>query len=212
MIDSFNKLSIAKYLEIKDILEEERDEYICMPRIIAVLNDLSEDEVSTLPLSQFKDMARHTGFLFTPMNAKAYAPKTLMINGREYEVTRDAKQLTAGQYIDFQTFGKMGDEYTYLPNMLACFIVPKGKRYGEGYDVMDMAETLKNHLDIYTASQILNFFGKASLKSIKRTLLYLETLLWRLRRKEKTPEIKEQIAQAETLMKEYKALLLNGRS
>ena len=82
--------------------------------------------------------------------------------------------MTVAQYVDFQTYWLQRDNMkNIIGNLLAIFIIPKGKKYNEGYDINQVVNDIMNNIDIMTAEEILFFFLSSYLISIKITLNYL---------------------------------------
>ena len=131
----------------------------------------------------------------------------LNINGRECVITKNVNKLTTGQYIDYQSYIAADDQEKYLANVLACFIVPKGMSYGDGYDTDEIATWLGENLSIQDAMNICFFFRKRYLKSINLTVTCLELSMKRLKRKEKSPEVKEKMEELTKKLTEYRTLL-----
>ena len=178
MITSYDKLTIGKYTEIQEILRSEYEDFIeVQPKIVAVLNDSTEQEVLNLPLSKYTDMVRQSAFVLEPPKLKGRSVVDLNINGRAFTFVRNIQDITASQYIDYQTLVTNKDNWKLLPNILACFLIPKGGKYCEGYDIADVIVWLKEHMDVYTAMDTCFFFRKKSLKSIKRSLRYSAALM-----------------------------------
>ena len=171
---TYYDLTIDKYLQIRQILIEHTGEDIeIQAELLAVLNECTVDDLLDLPLSEYKKKVRDIAFLSEPLDPKPQCPKSVTIDGEEYDVIRDVKKFTAGEYIDYETLIKSENFYEVIPNILACFIVPKGKNYGRDYDIMEVAEKIKNNLSIGFAMDVCFFFQMRSIRSINRMLDYL---------------------------------------
>ena len=158
---TYYDLTIDKYLQIKEILTEHTgDDLEIQAAILAVLNECTEDELLDLPLSDYQKKVADLTFLSEPLDPKPRCPKTITIAGVEYEVVRDVKRFTAGEYIDYQNLVKSDDFYSVIPNILACFFIPKGKNYGRDYDILEVAEKIKNNVSIGLAMDVCFFFQK----------------------------------------------------
>lgn len=178
MITSYDKLTIGKYTEIQEILHSEYEDFIeIQPRILAVLSDKTEDEVLNLPISKYAEMVQQSSFVLEPPKVKGRSLVDLNINGRIFCFVRNTQDITASQYIDYQTLVTKEDNWKYLSNILACFLVPKGGNYCEGYDIFEVVSWLNEHMSVYTAMDVCFFFRKKSLKSIKRSLRYSEAVM-----------------------------------
>lgn len=194
MIDNYNKLSIGKFMEIQDIDFTGMEEIDIQVSLIAILNDMTEDEVMDLPLNDYKDCVRKLKFLATKPEPKNKVPKAVKLDGKEYTVIKDIKEMTAGQYIDYQNYLSHKDN-KYLPHILSCFIIPKGEKYGDS-NLMEIIEIIKTELPIGIALTMSAFFLKKWESLTKGTLTYLGLKMKWMMRKEKNQEVKKKMQMA----------------
>ena len=207
MITNYKELTINKYQDIRNILKDDGGELNIQARIVALLNDMTLDEVLNLSLTKYNELVQGSAFLMEKPKLDGRIPSKLIINGRECYITKNVNKLTTGQYIDYQSYIAADDQEKYLANVLACFIVPKGCSYGDGYDTDEIAQWLGENLSIQDAMNICFFFRKRYLASIKLTLTCLELSMKRLKRKEKDPQAKEKLTELTKMMTEYRTLL-----
>ena len=207
---TYYDLTIDKYLQIKEILEQGEDDLQMQVAMLCVINECGEDDLLDLPLNEYKRKAAELSFLRQSPQPRPQCPKTITIDKEVYESIRDIKKLTAGQYIDYQSLLKSEDFYSIIPNILAIFFVPKGKDYGKGYDIMDEVEKIRNNISIGFALDVCFFFQMQSISSIKRTLdcLVLMTKVKMFKTKDK--EMKEKLRTALEKIQELKDSFVNG--
>lgn len=210
MITNYKQLTINKYQEIREILKDDGGELNIQARIVALLNDMDVDTVLNLSLTKYNELVRGTAFLMEKPKLDGRIPSKLNINGRECIITKNVNKLTTGQYIDYQSYISAEDQEKYLANVMACFIVPKGHTYGDGYDTDEIAQWLGENLSIQDAMNICFFFRKKYLASIRLTVTCLELTMKRLKRKEKNPEVKEKLKELTEKIAEYRTLLLRS--
>lgn len=206
---TYKDINIKKYLELKKVLDDTDDLYRVQSQLIAIVNDMTEEEVLNLPLTEYTKKVHTIDFLTEVPKISNRTPKKLNLNGRKYEVITDVRKLSAGQYIDFQTLMQSENVDDYLPNLLACFIMPENENYGD-YDVMAVADEIAEYLDIETAFSLMRFFQSASSLLISNTLSYLVKRMKKLLRETKDAQTKEKIQEAITQMKELQGLFKNG--
>jgi hypothetical protein len=156
-------------------------------------------------------MMAKTKFLYKEVNKIDYKHlgKTLTINGKKYRIIKDAKDMSAGQYIDYKSYITKENFFDMLPYILTCFIIPDGCKYGNGYDTAELAKELNDNLDIRTALCIADFFLNQSRTSIQASLLYLKWRMKRMMRKETNKETKEKIADCLGQIESLQSLLEN---
>lgn len=207
---TYYDLTIDKYLQIREVLENAEDELDVQVAMLSIINECGEEELLDLPLNDYKKKVRDLAFLYEPIEPKPQCPKSITIDKEVYEVTRNIKQLTAGQYIDYNNLLKSEDFYGVIANILAVFFVPKGKTYGRDYDIMEVAEKIKTNLSIGFAVDVCFFFQQQSMNSIKRTLDSLALVTKIQMRKTKDKEMRMKMKEALEKIQELTDSLENG--
>ena len=169
---------------------------------LELISLLAGKPAEDLSLEELKDWINEIKFLEEP-----YKPKEIKseynIQNKIYKPVVSLKNIKAGQFIDFQTFIK--DPEKNIANIAACFLLEKGKTYGDN-DPLEEAEFFDKYLKITDYKDIFNFFTVAwksytnsiqaySLKAMKKTL-----------KKEKNPTMRIKILRAMILMKQTQIL------
>lgn len=192
MMDYYD-ISIGQYLEIQEILEvEDVPELDKITSLIAVCKNVDEDTVLDYDIQTFNKCVNEISFLFSPY-PKEVMKEYYVLNGREYEVSVNLQKLTAGQYIDYQTFIK--EPIKNLVELLSVFVIPKGKKYGD-YDMEAVHKDIREYMSIVDGLAISGFFLLVSQSLIQSTLTYLKKKLKKMRKKERNREIVEKYEQA----------------
>lgn len=205
---SWNDISINTFNKLKEIKINSNDNIELLDSNIALLSilcDVDEDTIADLTTSEFSTLLSQTTFLKDMPKVKIQ--EYYKINGKEYQVFLSLKNMTVSQYIDFQTFYKEQDKY--FKELLACFIIPKGKKYGEDYDVQEVIDDIGNHLSIVDANSILFFFVLLYQSLTKGMLTYSIQQMKKAKRKMNKEE-KEKIDLAIEEVKRVKNLVGNG--
>lgn len=205
---TYYDLTIDKYLQIKEALENIEDELNTQVTLLSILNECTEDDLLDLPLTEYHKKVADLAFLSEPLNPKPNCPKTITIDDEVYEVVRDVKQFTAGQYIDYNTLIKSEDFYSVIPNILACFFIPKGKDYGKDYDIMEVAKKIRNNVSIGLAMDVCFFFQMRSIRSINRmldSLVLMTKIQMRKANKETKPKMKIALEKIQLLRDSFNA-------
>ena len=188
---NWTQITISDYMELQELINDS-DPVDMEIGIVALLCGVSEEEILNLPIPEYQRLRSDAQFIASFPEVHNKAPKSITIGDTKYNVITDMRKLTTAQYIDFQTYLKMGDDVKYLPSLLSVFIIPKGCKYGdEDYNIDDLTKDIKEYLPVLTAFEMCGFFQKAFLKSIKNTLFYLELKMRKAARKgtEKEKEI-----------------------
>lgn len=200
---TWSQISISDFLKLQDILNDDCPELDKNVQLISFFCDVTEDDVMNFDISIVTELLNQISEFFdnTPENINSNL-KSLRIDDELYKVETDLNHFTYAQYIDFQTYIQGGDEK--MAEVLSTFVIPKGKKYNEGYDVLETIETFKNKLDIVTARRMFNFFINSLLNSTKATMASLRVMMKKMMKKEKMPS--QVIAQTEELMKQLETL------
>lgn len=212
MIDSYDKLTIGKYRELM-ALDNDVDDVTKGINILSVLSDYTEEELYDMPLDDFSKLMAKTSFLQRNVEKTDWKKlgKQLVINGKKYDVIKEARKMTAGQYIDYREYTKDSEKFMdMLPFILTVFLIPSGMKYGNGYDTAELAQEFNDHLDIKTALSISDFFLHQSKVSMMTSILSLKWMMKRMMKKEKNQEIKEKIQIAVERMDYLESLLKSG--
>lgn len=174
--------------------------------ILSVLCDVDEDEIASLTQAQFIDLVKQTSFLQSMPKIDIKDKYTL--NGKKYELFLSLKDMTMAQYIDFQTLYK--DQDKYFRELLACFIIPKGCKYGEGYNIDDAVKDIGEYLSIVEANSIMFFFALLYRSLTQAMLTFSIRQMKKAMRKEKDKDRKIKIQQAIEETKRAVDLAKNG--
>ena len=205
---SWNDININTFNKLKDIRIKSNDSIEVLDSnitLLSILCDVDEDTIASLTTSEFSTLLSQTTFLSTLPKVKIQ--DTYIINGNKYEVFLTLKDMSVAQYIDFQTFYK--DQDKYYKELLACFLIPKGKKYGEGYDIQKVIDDIGNHLSIVDGNSILFFFVLLYQSLTKAMLTYSIRQMKKARKKmNKEEQEKMDLAIAET--KRAMTLVENG--
>lgn len=204
MIDSYRKLTIAKYDEIKKIMEKDIEDIDKQVELIACLADMDVDAVYNLPLTKYEQMVNSIEFLYELPKPKSNIPSKLVIGDYKYTIMKNVEKMTTGQYIDLQNYMKNDMGVAYI---LTTIIIPEGCTYDDGdYNIDDLQKDIYNNLNIEDALSIAFFLHRKLQYTINATLTFLD---WRLKRMEKkmNPEMKEKMKEAR---KKLKGLEISG--
>lgn len=154
IIDNHHDLPIGKYLECVEITKSEIDEIDKATALLGILTGWSEADVENLSVNEYATLASGCGWLYAPM-IPAKLEKEYQL-GEFRVVVSDADTITTAQYIDFQSFVK--DTNKYIIELLSALLVPKGKRYGEGYSLKELQQSIRDYLPTDVATTMVAFF------------------------------------------------------
>lgn len=176
-------------------------------KLLSILCDVSEDEIINLPLTEFTILVGKAEFL-KEMPKYTIEQYYEIGKGRVFEVQMNLREMTTAQFIDFQTFVK--DKDNNFKHLLACFLLPKGKKYGEDYDIIEVAEHLYKNMSIATARSVMFFFTLQYQTLQKVMLNYSIREVKKQMKKTKNKEAKKNLEMALQQMMQLKSLIKNG--
>lgn len=202
IIDKYSMLPLGKYEEIQKIDKmdnlEEIDKQV---KIISVLTDLDEDTILNLPINEYKRLSARSKFLETPPTSPARIAKSYKIGKFELIPVTDIRKVITAQYIDFQSFHQAGLEEHFV-EILSCILVPKGKKYNQDYDIIEVQEALRDYMNVLDGCSLYAFFLTSCKGSIKDILTYslkeAEQIRNKVMRERLTKEIRKQMMLLQT--------------
>lgn len=199
IIDSYNKLPLGKYMEIQEVSRNESLEDIDKQvQILSILTGVAEEEILHLPIQDYKELVVKSGFL-DPENINYHPVAKKYILGKfELIPCRDFRKIETCQYIDFQTYAPDLDKY--LVEFLSVILVPKGHRYNEGYDILEVQKAIREEMSVSDGVSLAGFFLTWCRKSIKDSLNYSKQEAMRIKDKTKREEILGKIREQERLL------------
>jgi hypothetical protein len=194
MINDYKKLPIGKWLEIRDVQRDEaiEDKYTKTIAMLSILSDVPEEELYDLKLEDFSRMTGEMAFLLKEVPQVPVCDR-YKIGGYDLVLVRDLKELTASQFIDYQTFIKDTDKY--IVELLSIFLIPKGKKYCKDYDIVDVQKAIRENLSIADAMSVSAFFLDLFKVLYRSMQIYLTKMLKKMKKKMKVEEA-TQIEQA----------------
>lgn len=179
---SWRDVSINEYYDITDIIEDDSLEpYDKEVKLIAFINNMTDDEVWALNINEFRELQVKAMWLYEFDFRKNTNFKNIKINNEKYTIDINLQHFTVAQYIDFQTFWPKTktNMREVIGNVLACFIIPKGHKYNDGYDITSVIEDIKDNIDIMTANEIM-FFFLSTYQTLMR--IFLNYSHWKIKR------------------------------
>ena len=171
MIDNYRNLPIGKFLEISALAKDESvDALTQQVKTISILAGMTEDDILSLPIAEYKELAGKTKFLEKEYGGNMAVAKSYKVGGFELIPVKDITKITTAQYVDYQTFSKEGEKF--LVESLSTLLVPKGKKYNDGYEIRDVHKAIRENLSVADVLALSAFFLQKWVKSIKDSRTY----------------------------------------
>ena len=207
---SWKDITIEIYDKIRNLdvdIKSEEEALDVNVKLLSILCDVDEETIINLPLTEFTILVGKTEFL-KEMPKYTVEQYYEIGKGRVFEVQMNLREMTTAQFIDFQTLIKEQEKNT--ANILACFMLPKGKKYSEDYDVVEVAEYLYKNMNIATARSVMFFFILQYQALQKVMLNYSIKELKKSLKREKNEEMKMKLEEALHQLMQVKHLIKDG--
>lgn len=189
---SWDKISIAKYYKILDILDDkDNDDITKNVQLVALILDRDEEEVWEMSLPDAGKLISRLKFL-NDFKLSDRPNVKITLPGYELEVMKDTTSMTVAQYFDYQQFVKSPLRES-LEKILSVFLIPKGMKYNEGYDIIDLQRVIREHLPFVIAQSLLGFMLRESVISLNRSLDSCKKTLKKEGNEEKRKELEMKI-------------------
>lgn len=160
----WSNIDVKTFKEIQDYLSTTQDGNIEQSvHLLSLIEGKDEDTYFNMPINKLTEEFEKLKFMESTPQA-AQVKNSYKINGTEYVLTTNLQEMTVAQYIDYQVYIKNPQQY--MQEMLTVFLIPKGKKYNEGYDVAEAAKDMGN-LPIEDAYGI-SFFLTVLLQSLTK--------------------------------------------
>ena len=156
-------VTLYQFEKLQDLIKIENEE----ERMFAIAELLLGEEVTNLPISEFVNATKRLSFLSDEIETKT-PPKNLELNGRKYTVDCLLGRISTAQYIDFQNHLKGND----VAVTLSVFIIPKGHKYNDGYDMLQVIDDIKS-IPIPIVNSLSFFFSRQFKESMRIFQSYL---------------------------------------
>ena len=168
MVTRYEEMPVGMYTKLMQIVAQDMPADDANLATLAVLTGKSEEALLDEPLTEFRAQMDAAGFLLV-LPRPAQVRDTYELRGVRYHPTPGERKMTAGQYIDFQTYTKEEDRWAEL---LSCLLVPEGHTYNDGYDIEAVQAAIRDELCILDAIALRAFFLNSSLASTGAFQLY----------------------------------------
>lgn len=180
---NWNEISVKQYYEILDILKQdsEGDALILNSQLIDCIWGINSEDISVVRFSWY---IKELDFLQEPYKPK-FPKKEYTVKGITFCPVLDVSKITTAQYIDFQELLKRGDNQ----HLLNVFFIKKDEQYGES----DYSELLWENLPLTDYADVQFFFLHLLNRLMTDTLNSSKKILKKMYRREKDPQIKEDL-------------------
>ena len=152
-------ITIEKHKQIQRLLKENNVEDMqeIQAEWLAIYADTDVDSIMNYPVTKYhKLLERFYADYFTDFSKAEPAIKDKYTAGDMVLIPMlDFTQITVAQMMDFSVLST--DPIENIEKLLAIFLIPKGKKYNDGYDLMEVQKAILK-MDFNELSPLLAFF------------------------------------------------------
>lgn len=156
-------ITIEKHKQIQRLLKDnnvedmQEDMQAVQAELLAIYADTDVDTIMSYPLTKYhKLVEKFYNDYFTDFSHAEPAIKDKYTAGDMVLVPMlDFTQITVAQMMDFSVLST--DPIENIEKLLAIFLIPKGKKYNDGYDLMGVQKAILK-MDFNEVSPLLAFF------------------------------------------------------
>lgn len=146
-------------LEMFDVItSEESNPYEKITDILEIMTGLPKSEIKDLPATVLESAKLNEKLSFMTKEPRKKMPvEKYTLNGKKYIMSLYPAKWTAAQYLDYNAVLGGGPQKK-MAKCVACFMVPEGKKYGEGYDFDRLVDEIYENMPITVAMGFSSFF------------------------------------------------------
>lgn len=198
---NWDTVTISQFLRVREAIDkhlkkQKLNQYDATAYVVDVLSILENKPIESyndIPAVELGKRAKELVFLSQP--PKPNPATRYRIDGVDYDVALNIQNIQTGQYLDY--INLIETDPDNFARLCAIFCIPRGKTYGEGYDIDAMENIFYEKMLMRDAMGIAFFFTKLLEAYTKTTLTSLDKAL-----KEATGETRKALTQKkEALLK-----------
>ena len=190
-------LTIEKHKQIQKLLKDNNieDMQAVQAEWLAIYADTDVDSIMNYPVTKYhKLLERFYNDYFTDFSKAEPKIKDKYTAGDMVLVPMlDFTQITVAQMMDFSVLST--DPVENIEKLLAIFLIPKGKKYNDGYDLLEVQKAILK-MSFNELSPLLAFFLKwftgcrqaiqiSCLEEVRKQTKLIQKLEKRIQRKQK---------------------------
>ena len=186
---TYNDFIKLKEIDEKEIsIDEKQVEYL------AVFLGKNIDEINSMTIADLSEYTKQLNSIIQPDSfrkakedyfKKHKKYKDIVLNDSKYEIKTNFMEYTYAQWVAYQEYYKAGDNIS----LVATIIVPKGKKYGQEYDMEEVKEYIGN-LPFLEVQAILFFWLRTLVtltnNSLQSSFQLAKKEIWKMKWKKMT--------------------------
>ncbi len=151
MRKNWNEITVGQFKRLLEV-SDDNDERVF--EVVSILSDETLDQTLDRPLEDVRKDIEALEFLKTKPKIRRVRDR-YDLGGTVYILQASPQDITTAQYIDFTNEKK---DVGHISEMLSIFLVPKGHRYGDGYDFRKVQQDVDRYMSYEDANSVSAFF------------------------------------------------------
>ena len=192
-------ITIEKHKKIQRVLKDNNVEDMqeVQAELLAIYADTDVDTIMNYSLTKYhKLLEKFYSDYYSDFSKAEPAIKDKYTAGNMVLVPMlDFTQITVAQMMDFSVLST--DPIENIEKLLAIFLIPKGKKYNDGYDLMEVQKAILG-MDFNEVSPLLAFFLRwftgcrnhiqiSCLEEVRKQMKKIQRIQKKMKRKKKNP-------------------------
>lgn len=193
--NNYNELPISTYHKVKEIAESDLDDITKEVKYISILYGIPEPDIWELSVIEIGNLRKQLQWLNNTDFNQKFEGGEYTINGNTYVIDKKIENVSYSQFVDFQNYyGRKNME----AEILSVFMIPKGKKYGQDYDIDKVINEIMDNVSIADYNAIVYHFFLISLGLSVNMVQYLQAerqmMMIRAKLKKKLQSLKAKTA------------------
>lgn len=168
---TFKDLSVGEYQELFRIHNSTDDQLDKAIQSVAILTGTTPKQVEELTLLEFNLASAELAVIFSGESITVKPPRFLTLNGKKYAVEYNVRNLSAGQYIEIQSWIKDGKMIENMHKVIASLIYPvnfwnKGKNDPSEHEINSELILDCNYLQVQAICVFFSLLWNGSIRAL----------------------------------------------
>lgn len=144
--------------------------------LLSILCEVPESDIWNLELDNVRELRNEMLWVNTDFDyPKKPKFKSIKFGNWDCYVLQDLQKMTYAQFVDFQTY--IADLENKKAEILSVFFIPKGHKYGDGYDIYQLQRDIADNVSALEYSSVFFFFLRKYRASLNRTAIYSASMI-----------------------------------
>lgn len=188
----WTNITVEDFYKLKEIEESKDTDDVKQLKKLAFIIEKPFEEVRNYSLQEIQNLAPNlnnlNGQLFSDTFEKQKKNKItkIKLNGKEYVVWVDIPSMTYAQFVAFQEANRTQN----ISAILTSIIIPKGKKYGEDYDMDELQNDIQKYMKFIDAEVLLFFFAQTLVNSLNSLVTSSIQMMSKMKKKTLLTRIK----------------------